>query len=40
MSWFTDYTKFPDEDLMHLIARNNTAGVKELYRRYNKKIYE
>jgi RNA polymerase sigma-70 factor (ECF subfamily) len=39
MSWFTDYTKFSDEDLMHLIARNNTAGVKELYRRYNKKIY-
>jgi len=39
MPWLTDYTKFSDEDLMHLIARNSAAGMKELYRRYNKKIY-
>jgi RNA polymerase sigma-70 factor (ECF subfamily) len=39
MPWFNDYTNFSDEDLMHLIARNNAAAMKELYRRYNKKIY-
>jgi RNA polymerase sigma-70 factor (ECF subfamily) len=37
-NWFTDYHNSTDEQLMQLVANNNPAGVKELYKRYSKKL--
>jgi len=38
LKWISNYTNLTDEQLMTLIASGKTAGLKELYARYNEKI--
>lgn len=38
MKWFESYIKYSDEELMSLIQGGDTAGLRELYKRYSSKL--
>ncbi len=38
LKWISTYTNLNDEQLMTLVASGKTAGLKELYNRYNQKL--